>query len=164
VCSDPDIVAHSSLTVTKLTRLSLAMLVRRGHPLTFVEKLQPDDVVLYPLIRSRPFEGDEDGPVIVGPSHARPPAVTVEDYEVLTRLAFNSDSIWVTTLLASQDAISRGDLVELPISWLPQAPTTILTAYSPAGRVVSPLVRTMLDQLAAISAGLPAAISADSSG
>jgi len=141
--------SSSAFTAVTLARLSLAMIVRRDHPLTRLEHVGEEDMERYPLIRPTSLSSDDILPVIVGLVRADPPAVSVEDYDVLDQLVRMSDAIWVTSPIAARHGISNGELVQLPMPWLPEASIS-LVAYSLSQRTLSPLANSIQDQFIAV--------------
>jgi DNA-binding transcriptional LysR family regulator len=82
-----------------------------------------------------------------------PPAVTVEDYYVLNQIVATSDAVWLTAPVAAKQAILSGELVQLPIAWLPERKIS-LVAYALSQRTLSPLASSILEQFRTIGAEL----------
>jgi len=136
-----------------LVELSLAVIVRRDHPLARLDKFGAQDMERYPLIRSTPYSFDDVLPVVVGLMRNVPPAVTVEDYYVLNQIVATSDAVWLTAPVAAKQAILSGELVQLPIAWLPERKIS-LVAYALSQRTLSPLASSILEQFRTIGAEL----------
>ncbi len=133
---------NTPLHAVRLAQLSLAVIVRKDHPLTRLDKFRAEDMERYPLVRSPPYSFDYVMPVVVGLVR---PAVTVEDYGVLNQIVTTSDAVWVTSPIAAKQGILDGELVQLPISWLPEKKISLI-AYSLSQRTLSPLASSILEQ------------------
>lgn len=140
-------------TSTLLARLSLAVIVRRDHPLTRLARFDAGDLERYPDIRAAHHHVDDSIPPIAGLARTRPPAVTVEDYDVIAQIVSASDAIWVTSPVAARREILAGTLVELPIPWLPKQRISLI-ACTPSQRTPSPLTSAVLAEFQEIAADL----------
>ncbi len=146
---DPSLgTAHFSTVA--LADLSLAIIVRKDHPLTRLERFRAEDMARYPLVRSPPYSFDDALPIMAGLVR---PAVTVEDYDVLNQIVTASDAVWVTCPIAAKQGILSGELAQLPMSWLPEAKIS-LVAYSLRQRTLSPVAGSILEQFRTIGAAL----------
>lgn len=131
-----------------LAQLSLAIIVRKDHPLTRLDQFRAEDMEHYPLVRSPAYSFDDALPVVVGRVR---PAATVADYGVLNQIVATSDAVWVTSPIAAKQGILNGELVQLPISWLPETKVS-LVAYSLNQRTLSPVASSILEQFKTIGA------------
>ncbi len=141
----------ASLRSVLLAQLSLAIIVRSDHPLTRLPDFPSEQLARYPLIRSAPYSFDDPAPALIGLNLTAPPAVTVEDYGVLSQIVTTSDAIWVTSPIAAQQGILSGELKQLSIPWLPETRIS-LVAYSLKKRTLSPLAVSMLEQFKSVGA------------
>ena len=153
ICAGGHAAGNAPLAAVTLARLPLAVIVRKDHPLTRLDTLRLEDLDGFPLIRSTPHSFDDLVPVVVGLMRSDPPAVTVEDYEVLNRIVAASDAAWVTSPITAQPGLGNGELAQLPLSWGPE-PTISLVAYSLSRRTLSPLACSILEQFRTIGAEL----------
>jgi DNA-binding transcriptional LysR family regulator len=157
VCTGELSLANANIpfnTVT-LAQVSLAVIVRKDHPLSHLDEFRTEDMERYPMVRSPAYTFDDSLPVVVGlaRSHPNPPAVTVEDYDVLTQIVTTSDAVWVTAPVAAKQGILKGELTHLPIPWLPDRKIT-LVAYSLKQRTLSPVARSIMEQFRTMGAEL----------
>ena len=150
--ADPSL-GKSSLSAVTLAQLSLAVIVRKGHPLTRIDKFRAEDMERYPLVSSTPYTFDDALPAVVGLVRSGPPAVTIEDFGVLNQIVTTSDAVWVTSPVAAKQGILSGELAQLPISWLPEIKISVV-AYSLSKRTLSPIANSMLQQFRTMGAGL----------
>ena len=144
--------ARSPLVSQLMARLPLALIVRKDHPLAVSEHLRGEDIERYPVIRSTPYSTRDMLPVVVSPLPDKLPAVTIEDFDALSHIASVSDAIWLTSPQAVGRALTVGDLVEVPITWLHEAPYVEVTAYYLRKATLSPIVESMLKSMAAMGA------------
>jgi DNA-binding transcriptional LysR family regulator len=135
----------AQLSAVTLAQVSLAVIVRKDHPLTRLDKFRAEDMERYPLVRATPSSFDDVLPVVVGLVRTDRPAVTVEDFDVLNQIVATSDAVWMTSPIAAKQGILSGELAQLPISWLPE-PKLSLVAYSLSQRTLSPLASSLLEQ------------------
>jgi DNA-binding transcriptional LysR family regulator len=151
VCTGIDLAANALLESVPLARFAIGVLVRADHPLTRLTNISAKDLDKYPLLRSRPNALDEEeSSHVTGEPHKRP-ALVIEDYDVLMKIASETDAIWVTSPLAAGDAIMRGVLVQIPISWLSEIPHAHMTAYYLKSRTLSPTAERILNRLISLS-------------
>jgi DNA-binding transcriptional LysR family regulator len=146
---------NTQLSATGLAELAFAIVVRGDHPLTRVEDFDVHDVEQYPQVRSTSYSSDDALPV-AGLVPSLQPAVTVEDFGVIARIVATSDAVWMTCPIAVTEEIRRGELVQLPIPWLP-ATRIPLVARQLAKRTLSPLAQSMLEHLREVGKDLSAA-------
>ncbi len=146
---------NSALTAVKLARLSMAMIVRSDHPLTRLKEVRQEDMERYPIIRPTLYSSDDILPATAGPVRSDPPAVTVEDYDVLDQIVRMSDAIWVTSPIAAKHGIANAELTQLPMPWLPETSVS-LVAYSLSQRTLSPLANSMLAQFITVGSQVSA--------
>lgn len=142
ICVGDLSIGNTPFAAVALAQLPLALIVRRDHPLCGLDTVRAEDVEQYPLVRSPPFSSDDGLPVVVGLAR---PAVTVEDYDVISRIVTASDAVWVTCPIAAKQGISSGDLVPIPMSWLADTKISIV-AYALSQRTLSPVASAMLEQ------------------
>lgn len=148
VCVGDPSLANALFSAVTLAQLSLAIIVRKDHPLTQLDKFGAQDMERYPLIRSPPYSFDHALPVVIGLAR---PAVTAEDYGVLNQIVTMSDAVWVTSPIAAKQGILSGELAQLPISWLPETKIS-LVAYTLSQRTLSPIASSILEQFKTIGA------------
>jgi DNA-binding transcriptional LysR family regulator len=154
VCTGQSMPSNSPFLAIRLARFPIAFIVRKGHPLTQRDKLNPEDVEAYPILRTRPQDYTEGATDIQGVTSATPPTVTVEDYDVLMQIIAESDAVWTTSPAAARERIIAGSLVQLPISWLPETPYLDMTAYVLAGRTPSSIAQRVMTRLVSLSGEL----------
>jgi DNA-binding transcriptional LysR family regulator len=150
ICLGDLALGNTPFSAVTLAQLSLAVIVRKDHPLTRLDKYCAEDMGRYPLIRSPPYSFDDVLPVVVGLAR---PAVTVEDYDVLNQIVATSDAVWVTSPIAAKQGLLNGELAQLPMSWLPETKIT-LAAYSLSQRTLSPIASSILEQFRTVGAEL----------
>ncbi|VWX51448.1 LysR family transcriptional regulator [Novosphingobium sp. 9U] len=155
ICRGDPLLENTHFATVPLAQLPLSIIVRRGHPLTAMAEFTARDVEEFPLIRSSHHSFDQSDASFLGMVRNLPPAVTMEDYGLLNRIVATSDAVWVTSALAAEPSLQNGELARLPIGWLPDASIS-LSAYALAGRTLSPLAQSMLDEFRAIGATLSA--------
>lgn len=153
ICMGDPSLGNTALAAVTLARLPLAIIVRKGHPLTHLGTFGAEDLEQYPLVRATPFSVDDALPAVVGLTRNRPPAATVEDFDVLNQIVATSDAIWMTSPLAAKHGLLNGELAQLPIPWLPDARIT-LVAYALSQRTLSPIATSILEQFRTLGAGL----------
>ena len=153
ICVGDPSLGNTPFSAVMLAQLALAIIVRKDHPLTRLDKFRAEDIEKFPLIRSTPYSSDDVLPVVIGLVRSTPPAVTVEDYDVLSQIVTTSDAIWVTSPIAAKQGILNGELAQLPMSWLPETKIS-LVAYSLSQRTLSPVASSILEQFRTIGAKL----------
>ncbi len=154
VCTALDLPASSPFSCVRIARLPLALIVRPGHPLTRLQRIAPPDLEPYPILRTRPFEFDNDIPSVVGAMQQKRPAVTVEDYDVLMRITANSDSVWITSPVAAREGLAGKTLTQVPISWLSRPAEFDMSAYYLKRRTLSPLAQRLVDRMTTLGSDL----------
>lgn len=152
ICAGAAAARNSPLVSQLMARLPLALIVRKDHPLAVSKHLRSEDIEHYPVIRSTPFSTSDVLPVVVSPVPDKLPAVTIEDFDALSHIASVSDAIWITSPQAVGRALTDGDLVAIPITWLPDTPYVEVTAYYLRRATLSPIVESMLKSMAALGA------------
>ena len=153
VCAGEEPAANSPLVARPVARLTLVVLARRDHPLSQLETLRQADVARYPLIRSTPYSSHDILPEM-SPVPDVMPAVTIEDFGALISIAMHSDAVWVTSPHAARRALEAGDLIEMPITWLPEPPCFQIMAYYLRQTTISPVARSMLESMIALGASI----------
>ena len=136
---------------TRLARFPIALIVRKGHPLTELSELNPQDLEPYPVLRTRPQDFTDGSITFPGLATQKPAAVTIGDYDVLAHIAIGSDAVWITSPVAVRERIIEGSLIQLPISWLPETPYFDLTAYVLADRTPSMIAQRVMAGLVRLS-------------
>jgi DNA-binding transcriptional LysR family regulator len=117
-------------------------------------QVTPLDLAAYPILRSRPFElEDDEANLILHLPHKRP-ALTVEDYEVLMRITYATDAIWTTSSLAASEWIASGALVPIPMNWLAEKPNAYMTAYHLKGRTMTPAATKVMERITKLGLAL----------
>jgi DNA-binding transcriptional LysR family regulator len=151
ICAGEEAARNSPLISRPIVRLPLAVLARKEHPLSKLETLCQSDVERYPVIRSTPYSSRD---ILPGGSPVPDimPAVTIEDFGALIWIAAHSDAVWITSPHAARGALARGDLIEMPITWLPEPPYFKLMAYTLRKTTISPVARSMLESMIALGA------------
>ena len=142
---------NTMLSSVALAELPLCAIVRKDHPLTRLGTLRAAEMDQYPLIRSAPYSFDDGLPARAGLAR---PAVPVEDYYVLNEIVTSSNAVWVTSPIAARQGIGSGELMSLPMPWLPET-TISIVAYSRSQRSLSPLANSILQQFRTLGAELP---------
>jgi DNA-binding transcriptional LysR family regulator len=150
ICMGSASLGRTPFSAVTLAEVPLAIIVRKDHPLTRLDNFRAEDMERYPLIRATPYSFDDVLPVVV---QLVRPAVTVEDYDVLNQIVSMSDAVWMTSPIAAKQGILRGELTQLPLSWLPE-PKISLVAYSLSQRTLSPLASSILEQFRTVGAEL----------
>ncbi|VWX48832.1 LysR family transcriptional regulator [Novosphingobium sp. 9U] len=136
--------------ITLLAAFPLSVIVRAGHPLTERLDFNLKDLAAFPLIRSNTPFAREGASVMVGLTVLGAPTLTVEDYDVLGDIVAASDAIWITAPLAVQRSLDNGELVALPISWLPEDRRATIVAVHLKARTLSPIVTSLLRDMVAL--------------
>jgi DNA-binding transcriptional LysR family regulator len=153
ICVADQSLGKTPFTAVTVAQVSLAIIVRRDHPLTRLDEFRAEDLGRYPVIRTMPARFDGLMPGVVGMVRTALPAVTVEDFEVLNQIVTTSDAVWITSPIAARQGILRGELTQLPIAWLPE-PKISLVAYFLSQRTLSPLAKSILEQFTDVGAQL----------
>jgi len=143
----------NAFSAMKLGELSLAVIVRKDHPLTRLASFGPAEVEQYPVVRSTPFSYGEFSTSFMGLSPGRSPNVTVEDFDVLSQIVAASDAVWMTAPVAARLGLQTGQLVDLPISWYSDTVMPVM-AYSLGHRTLSPLAASILEHFTELCADL----------
>lgn len=151
ICTFRELPTHSLFASIPLARFPIAIVVRADHPLTALESVTPADLDRYPLLRTRSSEQDEDDLAAGGEELVRQPLLAIEDYDVLMKIASNSDAVWMTSPVSAREWIQSGVLTQIPISWLPEQPYGQMMAYHLKNRTMSPTSQRILDRLVDLS-------------
>ncbi len=138
--------ANAPFKVIPLSRLRMAAIVRRDHPLERMASFEASDLHKFPNVRSVTFGTDDIVPVAEGAKGSGISTVSVDDYEVLNQIVATSDAVWITAPVAAERGIKNGELIALPMPWYAEAEIT-LSAYFLARRTLSPLANSMLEHL-----------------
>jgi DNA-binding transcriptional LysR family regulator len=151
VCTGRDTISHALLAGIPLARFSVAAFVRPGHPLTRLSPVMPSDLNDYPLLRTRHTYIDDEGPASASAVAQQPPALVIEDYDVLMRVAAGTDAVWITSSLSGREGVQHGALTEIPIRWPNEAPHAAMSAYYLKNRTLLPTSERILEKLVSLS-------------
>jgi DNA-binding transcriptional LysR family regulator len=151
VCTGRDLPPQAPFASVPLARFPISVVVRAGHPLTRLASITPSDLDQYPLLRTRSFEMDDDGPATSDEGLQKMPVLAIEDYDVLMQITSNSDAVWVTSPISAREGILNGTLSQIPISWLSETPYAHMTAYYLKNRTLSPTAQRILARLVTLS-------------
>lgn len=129
--------------------LSLAFLVRDGHPLP--RDVPTGDLSAYPLLLSGQSSDAGRIDAMVRPLVLAAPSLVLDDLGILTHVVHNSDAVWLTAPVANLTPLRSGSLRELPL------PSTVdpkfrVVMYSHARRTLSPAARRLADMMRAQAA------------
>lgn len=147
VCTGHTAPANAPYTGILLAHFPIGIVVRKGHPISHMASVTPDDLEPFPLLRTRSTELEDDATSTLHLKPRKQPALTVEDYDILMRVTANSDGVWITSPVSAREGIANGTLTYVPISWLDQAAEIGMTAYFLKHRSLSPLAKKVLDRM-----------------
>ncbi|MDE2303580.1 MAG: LysR family transcriptional regulator [Sphingomonadales bacterium] len=154
VCTGHTAPANVPYTGILLAKFPVGIVVRKHHPITAKARLTPEDLAPFPLLLTRASDTDDGAGAIVHLVPSRQPALSVEDYDVLTKVTADSDGIWISSPMSAREGIASGILAYRPIDWLGETVEISMTAYVLKHRSLSPLAQNVLDRLIALCAGL----------
>lgn len=147
---DSSLVARQIATQTLKLCASPAHLERHGRPRTIAD-LQAHPAIAFRMPGSgkeRPWQFSRRGELISVPVPGR---VRVSDGEAMVQAAVHGMGLVQVPDYIAQDALARGELVELLSSLRP--PPMPISAVYPSQRLLPPRVRVVLEALAGLSAG-----------
>lgn len=130
-----------------LVSLSLALLVRRGHPLSRVRTAVPADLERYPLIGGTLPDANFQAAAYRSSSYR--PQFSCDDYLILGEIAATTDAVLLATPKLIQDKHPFDKLVALPASALnwDGTPVVDVSLSTRQGRTLTPAARSVIDKL-----------------
>ncbi len=147
VCTAHTAPANAPYSGILLAHFPLGIVVRKNHPIAHLDKVTPEDLEPFPLLRTRSTELDDNATSTLHLGPRKQPALTVEDYDILMRVAAHSDAVWITSPVSAREGLENGTLTHIPISWLEQDVEIPMTAYFLKHRTLSPLAQSILDRM-----------------
>lgn len=151
VCTGRAPFSHPQFVSVPLAKFPIALVVRAEHPLTRVTDLGAGDLERFPLLHTRSLDADHDETTPMGDGINQAPALAIEDYDILARVASASDAVWITSPMSATEWLAEGTLKEIAIDWLAQRPEAFMTAFYLKGRTLSPTAQRVLDRLAELA-------------
>jgi DNA-binding transcriptional LysR family regulator len=136
VCADSQIPEPTPFDLRPLEEVPVAVLVRRGHPLSPKGCYTQADLRTYPNISGRRL-GDEPDPMI-----------SCDDFGVLRAVTVATDAMWLGPTLSGLEETAREDLVELKITSATAATTMRLVLLTAPRRTLSPQAAQIIDRVA----------------
>jgi DNA-binding transcriptional LysR family regulator len=151
VCTGRTTRSNALFATVPLAEFPVAMVVRAGHPLTRATSLEPADLDRFPHLRTRSFDLDDDESGADTEDLHNVPALAIEDYDVLMKIAASTDAVWLTSPISAKEGILHGSLVAIPAPWISKNARALMTAYYLKNRTLSPTAQRILDKLIAVS-------------
>lgn len=156
ICPEGALRDASGTKITRMGDLSLALLVRPGHPL-----LDPDyrngESGAFPILSASgqyhsvltatEFTDDAPFPPYFASRIKGGRRIVVEDHQCLALAAERSDAMYITSVLAGFQAIQEKRLVEVVPPPGQQRPSVRLVAHSLERRSLSPAMASVLQQI-----------------
>jgi DNA-binding transcriptional LysR family regulator len=151
VCTGHTAPANAPYTGILLANFPIGIVARKGHPISRLASVTPEDLEPFPQLRTRSTELEVDASSTLHLDPRKQPALSVEDYDILMRVTANSDGVWITSPVSAREGIANGTLTYVPITRLEQGAEIGMTAYVLRHRSLSPLANKVLDRMISLS-------------
>lgn len=127
-------------------RIPFDMIVRAGHPLADRRQVTLEEINAFPVIGAHTRRVGRQAEFDPGTSFfgLGPLRLTSDSYDVLSRVAHQSDAIWMSSRAVAREALARGDLVILSSSGLPFPGHVDLAVVTLRGAALSPATREVI--------------------
>jgi DNA-binding transcriptional LysR family regulator len=135
-CTSSQIQPGVEIRIEPIGSVSLALLVRSGHPLAGQSGLSLDDLAPFPMA-----SGAELSTAGTAPAQG---AFICDNYHILRETILNSDCIWTSSPQLSAEDIKAGQLIILDLIDNPRPPHTEVGLIRRTGRTLTPAAEAVL--------------------
>ncbi|CAN7249440.1 LysR family transcriptional regulator [Phenylobacterium sp. LjRoot219] len=148
-CATEQITRTPEIAIQPLQAVTLAMIVRAGHPLAGKTGLTLADVVAYPIAHSAHAAAEE---LHAESRFARGGALFCDNYEILRQVVLDGDAVWMSSPQMVADDLAAGRLALLDVADIP-ARRSEIGVVRLKGRTSSPAASAVTACVAELIAG-----------